>query len=130
MLALLLQSVVPLVHPATVAPARADRESYARYIAAFGDHGLLCLQQDSDTNPDRSPQKAPGQDLPQCPICQALHATAGYVPPDAVLLPVPSGTAIARATAFVDTPALQAIVLDGRPRGPPLAALSQTLILA
>jgi hypothetical protein len=47
---------------------------------------------------------------------------AGYVPPDAVLLPVPSGTAIAEVTAFVDTPALQAIVLDGRPRGPPLGA--------
>ena len=122
MLALLLQSVVPLLHPAVAAPAGADTESYARYIAAFGDHGLLCLQQDGGPNSDGSPQKAPGQELPQCPICQALHATACFVPPDGILLPVPAGAALAQVAAFVDIPVLQWTALDGRPRGPPVVA--------
>jgi hypothetical protein len=122
MLALLLQSVVPLLHPAAAATAKADSESYARYIAAFGDHGLLCLQQDTDTDTNGSPRKAPGQELPQCPICQALHATASYVPPAGVLLPILERTVAAPVSIFADSPDLHWAALDGRPRGPPITA--------
>ena len=120
MVALLLQGLAPPGRPAA-ATGREDA-SYADYAAAFGDHWLLCLQQDGDARSGGPSRKAPGQEVPRCPVCQALHAIAGYVPPDSVPVPVSPSEAVPGLPAPAEFGQLHWATLDGSPRGPPIAA--------
>jgi hypothetical protein len=120
LLALLLQGLVPLVPPG-VAASR-DDAGYASFISAFGDHGPLCLQRDGDTRSGEPARKAPGRETPRCPLCQALHAVAGYLPPVDIAVPAPPGGTDPIVPTLAAIGHLQWATLDGSPRGPPATA--------
>ena len=121
--ALLCQSLVLLLPQQAMAMpgmSMSEQASLPADAALFPGGYILCA--DEDAAPASNHDKAPAQHCVDCPLCQAFHISAGFVPPTLPALPLPT----VRSVGFVQTtPRPQALRLVARahqPRAPPLVS--------
>ena len=97
-----------------------EQASLPADAALFPGGYILCA--DEDAAPASDHDKAPAQQCVDCPLCQAFHISAGFVPPTLPALPLPT----VRALGFVQTapraPALRPVTGAHQPRAPPLVS--------
>ena len=109
-LALLLQAWLPLLHPPAIAAFAEPAflaDGFPLCLAGGGEHPL--------------PIKSPAQKPAACPICQAFHLIASFVPPAAavpVAVPAPVAPAEVPTVAAIIGPASRGAA---QPRAPPVA---------
>jgi len=115
--AILLQSLVPAIHhPASMALAGATDN----VVGGFDLAKNLCVV--PGHNAPEGPGKTPAHQLPDCAICQAVHAIGGFVPPVVPALTASSVHEIAFA-AFAYSIAPQRWAHSSQqPRAPPSLA--------
>ncbi|HVJ55804.1 MAG TPA: DUF2946 family protein [Aliidongia sp.] len=112
-LALLLQTLLPVLHHPglTLAPAQ-------RLVLDVP----VCSAHAAVPTKDQPARELPAHKPPPCPLCQALHFMGGYLPPIALLVPMPGCTA---GAALANPPTGTAplwTAYEGRPRAPPRTA--------
>jgi hypothetical protein len=109
--ALLLQSLIPAFHhPASMAFAG---------TLAFGDVKDLCLASGSAPVAPGDHDKAPQHHVPDCPICQAVHAMGGFPPPTAPVVALPGEAGTGTPTVRTALLVRQRAFTLAQPRGPP-----------
>jgi hypothetical protein len=120
-LAVLVQALMPVLHhPAGMAMAG---------MSGFGNAVNMCLAPGgaapgSNLPGDHAPgnhDNGPAHPMPDCPLCQAVHAIGGFAPPSAAVTApiranVPIGFAAAK-TASIPKPAFRG---NAQPRAPPV----------
>lgn len=93
--ALLLQTLIPLVH----VPPAAGAEGAPSWALGALCHVELPSASGAGDRDHNSGKSAPGSSQPVCPICLGLHLAGTFTAPDAVILPLPSA---AGAVGFSD----------------------------
>jgi hypothetical protein len=118
LLAILLQTVLPTVHPPLVSAALA-----AGYVSAIGaPFGPLCLNDPGLPDGHASPEHGSYHFLPRCPLCLAMQHGGLGPPPRSIALPIPSDGVSAHARTLPSATPLRKTIASIQPRAPPAQA--------
>lgn len=121
--ALLCQSLVLLLPQQAMAMPGMSMSAQASLpadAALFPGGYILCA--DEDSAPASDHDKAPAQQCVDCPLCQAFHISAGFVPPILPVLPMPAVQAVDFVQATPRPHALRLAPRAHQPRAPPLVS--------
>ncbi len=101
-----------LHHPAGMAMAG---------MSGFGNAVNMCLAPGADAPGNHD--NGPAHPMPDCPLCQAVHAIGGFAPPSAaVTAPIRADLHVAFAAAATISVPQPAFRSNAQPRAPPLSA--------